>query len=190
MDDTRTLSREQWLLDAVAIFRPWFAEVEKPLPPMVRVSVGWPKGKRKTTIGICHSSSSAEDGVSQMFISPAIVEPVQVLSTLLHELVHAADDCLNGHKAEFARVARGLGLTGKMTATVPGDELVTRLQDVAGKLGPFPHAKLTHSKAPQKTRMLKLHSPDCCGYIVRTTQKQLDNHGLPFCPHMEEMELG
>lgn len=185
-----TENREQWLLDAVEVFRPWFAEQEKPLPEKVRVSVGWPKGKRKTTIGICHSSASAEDGVSQMFISPVLVDAVTVLATLLHELVHAADDCQNGHKREFARVARGLGLEGKMTATVPGEDLKLRLADVAGKLGDYPHAKLTHFKAPQKTRMLKVWAPNCCGMIVRTTQKWIDDVGLPSCPCGTVMELG
>lgn len=190
MTETRTQSREQWLLDAVEIFRPWLADQEKPLPETVRVSVGWPKGKRKTTIGVCHSSASAADGAPQIFISPAIAEETQVLATLLHELVHAADDCKNGHKAEFARVARGLGLTGKMTATEPGNDLFVRLYDVIGKLGEYPHAVLTSAAPKQSTRMIKLHAPKCCGMILRTTQKWLDEAGTPFCPHMVEMERG
>jgi len=171
-------NREQWLMDAIEIFRPWFKDVEKPLPEIVRVSVGWPKGKRKATIGVCHSSNSAEDKVPQIFISPAIADSIQVLATLLHELIHAADDCQSGHGKEFGRVARGLGLTGKMTATVPGDDLSARLSDVLGKLGPFPHAVLTPASKPQTTRMLKAWCE--CGYTIRLTKKWADL-GLPTC---------
>ncbi len=180
------MTREQWLGDAVEIMRPWFADNDKPLPETVRVSVGWPKGKRKA-IGVCHSSNSAADSVPQVFISPSIADPVQVLATLLHELVHAADDCQNGHKAEFARVARALGLTGKMTATIPGEELTATLTNVSDKLGAYPHSVLTPAQKPQGTRMLKALCHGC-GYTFRLTQKWA-NLGLPDCVCGEEMSM-
>lgn len=185
-------SRENWLLDAVDIFRPWFEEHGATIPELVRVSVGFGKRQRKGTIGVCYSSKAAEDGVHQLYMSPVLDDPVQVLGVLLHELIHAWDDCKSGHKGEFKRVALALGLTGKMTATVPGDDLTTRLQDVVGKLGPYPHAKLNLSELgpKQSTRMLKVWAPDCCGMIVRTTQKWLIEVGYPSCPCGSEMVLG
>ena len=184
------MNREQWLLDAVEIMRPWLEEAGKPLPETVRVSVGWPKGKRKTTIGVCHSGNSSEDGIHQIFISPAIAEPIQVLATLLHELIHAADDCQNGHRKEFSRVAAAVGLVKPWTATSPGDDLRLKLQDVLGKLGEYPHAVLTaRPRGSVGSRMLKVHAPNCCKYIARTTAKWVNEQGLPLCPHGEEMEL-
>jgi hypothetical protein len=128
-------SRENWLLDAVEIFRPWFEEHGAKIPEQVRVSVGYAKRQRKGTIGVCYASVAAEDGVHQLFMSPELVDPSRVLDVLLHELIHAYDDCKSGHKGEFARVAKALGLTGKMTATVASEELTARLKEVIDKLG-------------------------------------------------------
>jgi hypothetical protein len=51
---TMHMSRENWLLDAVDIFRPWFEEHGAIIPEKVRVSVGFSKGQRKATIGVCY----------------------------------------------------------------------------------------------------------------------------------------
>ncbi len=180
-------TREGWLMEATEIFRSWFDEHAKPLPEQVRVSVGFPKGKRKTTIGICHHPDAAADGIPQMFISPAIADPIQVLATLLHELIHAADRNENGHRAEFGRVARALGLEGKLTATVPGDDLTLRLKDVLGKIGDYPHSALaTRPRGSVGSRMLK--ATCSCGYTIRLTRKWADI-GLPTCVCGEEMEM-
>lgn len=182
-------SRENWLLDAVDIMRPWFEEHGAQVPEKVRVSVGFAKGQRKSTIGVCYASRAAADGVHQIFMVPTMDEPVKVLATLMHELVHAWDDCKSGHRGEFRRVATALGLTGKMTATVPGDDLTLALQDVAGKLGEYPHARLNVDSIPkQGTRMLKALCLGC-GYTIRLTKKWAEM-GLPTCPCGDEMEMG
>ena len=182
-------SRENWLLEAVDIMRPWFEEHGAKVPEKVRVSVGFAKGQRKSTIGVCYASRAAADGVHQIFMVPTMDEPVKVLATLVHELIHAYDDCKSGHKGEFRRVAVALGLEGKMTATVPGDALTLRLQDVSGKLGEFPHARLNIDNIPkQSTRMLKALCLGC-GYTIRLTKKWAEM-GLPTCPCGDEMEMG
>jgi hypothetical protein len=182
-------SRENWLLEAVDIFRPWFKEHGEEIPEKVRVSVGYAKRQRKGTIGVCYSSHSAEDGVHQLFMSPELDDASRVLDVLMHELIHAWDDCKSGHKGEFARVAKALGLTGKMTATVASDELKVRLQDVLGKLGDYPHARLNANTIPkQSTRMLKALCLEC-GYTIRLTKKWADM-GLPTCACGCEMEMG
>jgi len=48
--------------------------------------------------------------------------PLQIAATLAHELTHAAVGIQAKHGKAFATVAKGLGLTGKMAATVPGPE--------------------------------------------------------------------
>src|SRR5690606_29871434 len=150
--------------------------------------VGYAKRQRKGSIGVCYNSAASEDGVHQLFMSPELDDPSRVLDVLLHELIHAWDDCKSGHKGEFARVAKALGLTGKMTATVASDELKVRLQDVLGKLGDYPHARLNANTIPkQSTRMLK-GLCNGCGYTIRLTKKWADM-GLPTCPCGEEMEM-
>lgn len=184
-------TREEWLVAAVEALRPLFAEADAELPP-VRVSVGFAggSGRKNSTIGQCWSASSAEDGVAQVFISPVLGEADRVLDVLIHELVHAVDDCQSGHKGRFAKLAKAVGLEGKMTATAASEGLKAKLAPIVEKLGDYPHAVLLSGagvETPKKqgTRMLKLECP-ADGYIVRTTAKWLEL-GLPSCPCGEEM---
>lgn len=196
---TKYETREAWLEAAVVRLARLFKDINVEIPK-VRVSVGWPsKGgmsKKNKVIGQCWVASVATDGVSQLFISPVLDDVVKTLATLVHELIHAWDDCKSGHKGEFARVAKLIGLQGKMTATVvePGTELWDKLSAISKDLGEFPHAALVmeemeKQRPKQTTRMLKLVVRGCdCEYTVRTTQKQIDK-GMPSCPDGVTMEL-
>lgn len=188
-------TRESWLLSAVHRFRPWFERegVHKPLPEDIRVSVGFAKGAKSSAIGWCYKSVAAEDTINQIFISPALVDPTVVLATLLHECVHAADDCNSAHTGEFRRVAKALGLEGKMTATYAGDALSGVLAELAEDLGEYEHGKLTAGLRgtggpAQKNRQLKIVClADGCNYKLRGSRTILDL-GIPDCPiHGEEM---
>jgi len=187
--DIEPETREGWLNRAVEALREHvFIPAGEHVPP-VRVSVGWPKGGRKV-IGQCWKTTAAADEVSQVFISPVLHEPAEVLETLVHELVHAVDNCESGHRGEFRRIAKEVGLEGKMTATHAGAELLATLMEVAEELGEYPHAALTPALSgvkKQGVRMLKVVCPED-GYIVRTTQKWLDI-GTPTCPCGTTMEL-
>lgn len=194
---TRPQTREQWLELAVLKLRPLFAEIDVELPD-VRVSVGWPSrggvGKKNKVIGQCWKSTVAGDGVSQLFISPVLGgDRLQMIGVLVHELIHAADDCESGHKGAFAKMARKIGLVGKLTATIvdPVSELGLRLAAVLDELGEYPHSALNpfemeKQRPKQTTRMLKLECPQD-GYTVRTTQKWIDE-GMPKCPCGHELE--
>ncbi len=181
-------TREQWLNAAALLVRPLFDEQGANDYPRFRVSCGWPKGGRGKTIGQAWHPESSGDGTSEIFISPALDEPVRVLDILIHELIHATVGNDAGHRGPFRKLAKAIGLEGKMTATVAGEELATKLLALTGNLGPYPHAELSKSsRIKQGTRMLKLMCE--CGYTVRTTQKWIDV-GLPTCCCGQEMELG
>lgn len=208
-----TITREQWLESAVDKLRPIFRQVQirdgkaefKPgytkgiELPRVRVSVGWPsRGGLKNTgkvIGQCWASQVAADGVHQIFVSPTLggdtlQERVDLVGVLAHELIHAWDDCKSGHKGAFSRVARALGLEGRMTATTVGPELRERIVAILDELGPYPHSRLNVSDPSvkrQSTRMLKVQCPND-GYTLRTTAKWLDSLGTPVCPCGTKME--
>jgi hypothetical protein len=191
------VTREQWLEAAVAELRPLLEEVGAPVPE-VRVSVGWPSSKatsrKNRTIGECWKRQTAADGISQIFLSPTLGGEEQVLGVLVHELIHAWDNGESGHKGNVAKgtgfrgKATAIGLTGKMTATTVGTELMPKLTAIAEKIGDYPHSPLSPSgkEKVQTTRMLKLECPED-GYIVRTTAKWLDM-GYPICPCGTEME--
>lgn len=190
-------TREQWLEAAVVRLARLFKEINVELPP-VRVSIGWPhKGGTSSVnkvIGQCWVKDASKDGVNQIFISPTLGDDlVQALAVLAHELVHAWDDCEHQHKGPFAEKAKAIGLVGKMTQSTAGESLTQTLKAVIEDLGDLPHAPLIpeemdKQRKKQPTRMIKLQTPDCCDYTVRTTQKWIDE-GLPKCPHDVTMEV-
>lgn len=178
------MNREAWLDNAVKELIPLFTALDIELPP-VRVSTGWPSrggtSLKKRVVGECWKPEVAEDGVSQIFISPMIMDPVLVLSTLVHELIHAWDKGVNKHRGPFVTVARNLGLNSPWTATSPGLELTLTLEELIETIGEYPHSKLTPSieRKVQTTRQLKVECPEC-GCIVRMTRQWIDK-GLPTC---------
>ncbi len=175
-------NREDWLNEAVEKMRPWFDGMEAQPPAVVRVSTGWSRGAKKNQVGWCWKSSVATDASSNIFISPERSEPVAILATLLHELCHSADDCRDSHAGRFRRLWKLHGFEGKPTTSVPSEALKTRLEALAEALGPYPHASLNPGEKikTQKTYMIKLECKGC-GMVVRTTQKWLDETGLPSC---------
>ncbi len=208
--DDQGLTREAWLHRAIGAFRPRFAGIGLPLPGRLHVSVGFGYGSRaesKYILGQCWARRASADGVNHIFLGPQEGDPAGMLVSLLHELIHAADDCASGHKGAFAGAATRLGFQGPMTQTPPGAGLAAEVITLAEALGPFPHAKLNlpaagvpapgqpggaaspdpggkiHSgPGKQGTRMIKLTAAACCGYTVRTTRRWLDQ-GYPLCPH-------
>jgi hypothetical protein len=91
---TKYTTRESWLLAAVDLLRPIFLEKNHVIPADVMVSCGFAStGTRSHHVGQCWSKRSSANEQNQIFISPALHEPIEVLDTLVHELVHAVDDC-------------------------------------------------------------------------------------------------
>lgn len=194
MNETTTITREQFLNKAVDALRPWFKQAGFPVPDKVRVTCGWPSSnalaRKKRHIGECWPRSASKDKFNEIFISPCVDEFVAgqraqcVGEILVHELVHAVDDCKNAHKGPFKKVMKAVGLEGKPTATEPGDALYAELKRIESRLCGYPHAKLDATKTKRKaqtTRMVKCECGDC-GYTVRTTRKWLEDVGAPICP--------
>ena len=184
-------NREEWLVRASGRLAEWLVEAGETVPPM-RVSVGWPggKGKKSTVVGQCWPSTVCEDGVPQIFMTPARgkSDTVDVLGTLLHEMIHAVDDCESGHRGNFVRIAKAMGFVAKYTSSGNrSEELTERLTALAEDMGEFPHAAIAAaargSEQPkeQTNRQLKVSCPNT-GYIARTTRKWLDEYGAPSCP--------
>lgn len=179
------LTREAWLQALIDEVRPWFEEVDTPLPEQVRISVGFTStGARSNRIGECWAPAADEHGLSQIFIHPKLVDTTEIAATVVHELVHAAIN-VGGHGPAFKKPATALGLEGRMTSTVPSEAFTARIKPVLEKLGHYPHGALhgAKSSAPKKqsTRMLKCECPEC-GYIARTTTKWIEAAGAPICP--------
>lgn len=143
------ITREEWLGYAVEALRPLLGDVGAAFPRRIRVSVGFGgnTGRYERTVGgVCFAREASHDRVNQIFISPLHSDGWRVLMILLHELMHACDDCRSGHRGYFARVHKEIGFVGRCTEGEPGVRLDRELERILQKLeadhGPYPHAEL------------------------------------------------
>lgn len=208
--------RESWLQAAIDMLRDRFREIGLPIPDRIRVAVGFgPDGARQessTITGVTLSKRCSADGVIEIWVSPENSTTIDMLGTLIHELIHACLDSLGNqdwweHTGSFAKAGQALGLTGAMRSSVPGPELEPVLGAIARSLGPYPGAVVTLSmtgpsepsrastgpKRQKGSRYLLVKCTeddqlDCWGYQVRITQRWLDV-GLPTCPKGHVMTL-
>lgn len=190
------LTRELWLERGVRKLTSTFKAAGHTLPP-VKVSCSWPGGRsgnKKGTIGQCWTRISSDAGINEIFISPRIADPVAALDVLSHELCHAIDDCKHGHRIQFARIVYSIGHVGKPTNTTAGPVLLKKLQHMASKLGPYPHAAVDFTiddKGPKPSYLIKCVCDDAkgCGAVFRMTTSWIDraseHDGLqcPVCGH-------
>ncbi len=113
----KTTTREAWLEAAVRQLTPIFANAGYAIPHC-RVLCGFASsGVRSGHVGQCWSTRSSKDGMNQIFISPALEDPIEVLDTLVHELVHAVDDCQHKHGKEFKNMAMKSGMVCPMRSS-------------------------------------------------------------------------
>lgn len=181
-------NRETWLNRATHALRPTFRELALPLHKDVRVSVGFPLGGFEKIAGQCFKREVSKDRHNEIFVSPLIDDAREALAVLVHELLHAADNCASGHDRTFTKRARALGLAGKPTETTGGTLFKLLHGALLRELGRYPHASLRPSKVKrQGTRLIKVACPDC-GYTCRTTRTWLDTAGAPICP-TDEIEM-
>jgi hypothetical protein len=153
-----------------------------------RIGVGYPStGAKGKAIGQCHDASISKDKVHELIISPRVDDSVEVAGVLAHEMCHAylhkaffGEDC--GHGKKFKKLAVAIGLTGKMTDTVPGEPFKRFLQPTFAQIGRYPHGALGNAptRKVQGTRLLKVSCPSC-DYTIRVTHKWIDV-AIPTCP--------
>lgn len=184
MTDHKT--REAWLQAFIAKARPIFAKAGSPLPASIRVAIGFAStGRKGKRIGECWYADSSADKHCEIFIVPSLSDASRIADILTHELVHAALPVGAKHGPLFKALATSLGLTGKMTSTVAGEEWHRWADPIVNKLGPLPHGALMSgtSSGPKKqnTRMLKVTCTGC-GFVFRTTAKWLDGAADLQCP--------
>ena len=163
-------TREGWLTEGVKIMDAEIFNGHASGDIPFRICFSWPggRGKKKGVMGQCWKPDSSADKTTEMFVSPNVSNPVDVLDTACHENVHrlVGVDC--GHRGKFRTVALAIGLEGKMPSASAGTELRQKLANIAERLGPLPHAALSSDGRTKKqsTRMLKVECPDW-GNIAR-----------------------
>lgn len=186
-----SMERHEWLEASHKALIEKFAGHGYKVPKNVRVSVGFPKlHGRSKAIGECWSSENSADKHFEIFVSPTLEDSETILGVVAHELGHATVGHACGHRGEFKTCALAIGLTGKMTATVPGPEFKKWSDRFLTDQGPYPAGKINmNGRKKKQTYLVKCECPDC-GYIVRTTEKWLW-YGAPICPcNNEPMSIG
>jgi len=134
---------EVWLNEAMELMRPKFTEAGYEIPP-VHLSVGFSaKGYRVNTrrliFGTCCSRKLDKDGINQIFIAPILDDPMNVLVTLAHELVHAIDDCQHQHGPVFQKISKDLKLTDCRAVSIFDFSRTVRFyQGMLDQLGRYP----------------------------------------------------
>lgn len=171
---TTKINREAWLRAAYALLR---RKLLKEAPEQVALSWSFPaKGgtsANRRRIGECHYKGGSADGAIEggrvILISPMLREPLELVETLLHEMVHAALPMGCGHRKQFSRLAARVGLLKPWTATKASPELAKRIQTkFLPALPVWPGGHLI-IQATQKNRQLK---GECeCGRILRGSAK-------------------
>lgn len=171
-------TREAWLMDALPSLIALLDQAGAPAVSAPLISVGFPLGVRKgggKAIGQCWTLQNQDR--AHIFVHPCLDDPLRVLDVLLHDLVHAAVGCVHGHRGPFARIARGIGLEGRLTATVASPGLRAHLAMIVARVGAYPHRALDpelieRTRRRQGTRMRTYVCPGC-GQILRAATDRL-----------------
>jgi len=180
------ITREEWLNKARdLIIEQVFKPYEVHFAPIIRVSVGLCPGK---SIGVCCDPNFADDGAINIFITPehGDKEAMEILSTLTHELVHAANYSDGhdqaGHGHQFKKIAYEVGLEGrpKSCGAKEGSELYTTLSGIYMTLGEYPHAPLhKKEKKTRQSEMITYVSETDEEYTVKLKFSQVYEKGAP-----------
>lgn len=176
-----TETREAWLTRALPTIKEWIIKAGAENFQDPQVSIGLPSrgalamGKRRC-IGECWDQKTTASGKRcVIFISPLLQKPVQVLDVFTHELIHAAVGVEHKHKKPFKKIAREVGLEGKITATIAGEVLKGKLERLAKELGDYPHDALINftlkKRKPRKGKVL--YACENCGQKIRVNSEEL-----------------
>lgn len=196
--------REKWLCDFAKASISLFADAKDLLTfPKgikldlndVRITCGFPPNYRKSqrvgmknkysAMGVCYPKTELRP-YKQIFILPDWCNNKDIVNlggVIIHELIHAIDNCKSGHGKAFRDMALAVGLEGQMRSTKPGTKLSAWIRKTAKKLGKYPQGEWVHSRAKQSTRMLKIQCPKVdgdCGAIARMSNSQIED-GTPIC---------
>lgn len=167
-------TREAWFEDAVEALATHFELIGLALPP-VKISCSWPGGgSARKRAGECWTKESSAAGINEIFITPLYSDPIDVLAILMHELIHAADNCVSKHGAWFGKAARALGLEGKLTATHAGPALRMQLGELAEILGPYPHDKMRLPAKKEKAATSRTLVCGECEFSFSASIKKLE----------------
>ena len=128
-------TREEWCERALALLVEEFASIGivHPAPDERdwRVAVAPIRGQ---ALGVCHHSMRSRDGRTNFItVGTQQAEPIELVHTLAHELLHAFDNLASGHRGRWRRWARVVGIEARSHSRTPAAAAVfVRVVDAIG----------------------------------------------------------
>ncbi len=178
-------TREQWLKRAVRTLRPLLRKAGIEMRSKWQVSISLTS--KKTAIGQCwYETASGSGKTANIFICPTLGDPVDVLDTLMHEMIHASLPLGVHHGGKFVKACKCIGWTrNKPTSASADDDMRKVLERVATFLGPFPHDPLVRIEGKKGVKggyWPVFESPEDPRYRIQISAKSLEMFGPPQCP--------
>jgi len=181
-------TREEWCLRVIDAVTPILAEydIEMQGDREIRISIAKVKGNEG---GYCVNSSASHDGrVNHIVISTRLEKPEHIVHTIVHEMMHAYDDCNSGHRGRWKRWANILQMQTKGWDSSP--MLLDIIGRVLMKVGiPVEH-RSTKTRAPKQreTSQIRYVCQVCAGF-ARVPRKAAIEGFLLFCGRCDEEML-
>jgi hypothetical protein len=180
-------NREEWCNEIVAVMLPMLAEHGITFPPERQVRCAVSPSVRGDALGVCHGSRKSVDGRTNFIdVSTVQAEPVDLAHTLLHELLHACDDCQSGHRGRWKRWASLIGIQRKGHDRGPIAEhiIVTALATVGI---PAQHVPSHTRKTVRKVSQIKFWCRNEHGHVHMPTRQAVSGHRIACMTCMTPM---
>jgi hypothetical protein len=181
-------TREEWLNAFIEGARVHFEAANAPLPPNVRVSVGFgSNGTKGTRAGEIWADTASDDGHFEIFIRPTMTDVARICDVLTQQLIYAATGLGSRRGSHYRRVAASLGLEGGQGRNdyAPGQDWYAWALPLIDSLGAMPYAALTggasNARKKQAAALRKVECPSC-GWLARVTLKHIKPHPFLACP--------
>ena len=188
-------TREEYLQRAYVLLNETAFKPNGQECPAIKVSCSWIVGTRvanKKTLGQCSPRAMSQANINEIRIVPTVDDSFEAIDTLAHEMVHAVDDCKNGHKGQFKKICLAVGLDGnkQMIYAEAGEKLGKTIKNIIATLGEYPHDKVDISNVKkQGSRMLKHVCENDCGASCYQSAKQSNESPLLCASCTRETEL-
>ncbi len=172
------MNREEYLELAASELSDYTSKAGYTMPKL-KVSAGWPSTKafstKTRTLGECWHHDMIDQEASHIFISPYLSNTVAVLGVLVHEIGHAILPKEVKHKKAFKQYMVAVNLTGKATATEPGEVLKSFLDLLITRIGTYPHDSIDKGpKQKKQTTRLRLWICKGCDLKLRVATDDLN----------------
>lgn len=126
-----------------------YAALGATIPESIKIACGWSGlGMEEYVKGATYARNQSVGGMREIFISPAIDDPLEVFGLIVHEATHALLPHNEDHGPVFKMWGTRLGLEGAPEQMLPGVELTATLASLLARADAYPHSAMKPPPAP------------------------------------------